>query len=188
MVGTAEVIETMAAMVIFSLILLSANRMIIRNTNMQVQGEVEQEVVALAQNIIEESRTKEFDELSKGAAPPAHIPGDFTAPGSLGPDDEAADPDDPNSDDDLNKDGTYQRSEFDDFDDYNGWEDTITTEHGQFKIWAKVFYVNTSTYTKSSSRTTFKKIQVFVSSKYLNKSSSDSAKYHFEFIRNYYAD
>lgn len=170
MVGITEVIETMAAMVIFSLILLSANRMIIRNTQMQVNGELEQEVIAVAQDVIEESRTKEFDAKSTGSLPPTNIPGDFTGSTALGPESSET-----------------SREDFNDFDDYNDWEDTVTTKHGTFKVWAHVFYVDPVTYDSTGNRTTFKKIRVFVTSKYLNK-SSDSKKYNFEFIRNYYAD
>jgi len=170
MVGITEVIETMAAMVIFSLILLSANRMIIRNTQMQITGEMEQEVIAVAQDVIEESRTKEFDAKTTGALPPTNIPGDFTSPSALGPESSET-----------------SRGDFNDFDDYNNWKDFVTTEHGTFKVWAHVFYVDPVTYDSTGNRTTFKKIRVFVSSKYLNK-SSDSKKYNFEFIRNYYAD
>jgi len=184
MAAYSEVIQTMAAMVIFSLILLSANRMIIRNTHMEVQGELEQEVVAIAQNVIEESRTKEFDENTQAAAPPAHIPGDFTDPNNLGSEITAD-----STSDDKDGDGKVERYEFDDFDDYNGWQDTVSTEHGEFKIWAKVFYVDPNTYAKTSSRTTFKKIQVFVQNEFLKKGQTDSLqKYHLEFIRNYYAD
>lgn len=170
MVGYSEVLQTIGAMIIFSMILLSANRMIQRNTFLQVQGELEQEVVALAQDIIEEGRTKEFDENSMGAAPPANIPGDFTAPGSLGPE------------------GESTRSDFDDFDDYNGWEDIVNTEHGDFSINAEVFYVTPDTYDSTGVRTTFKKMRVFISSQYLTKQSGDRNLYRLEFIRNYYAD
>lgn len=179
MVGYSEVLQTMGAMVIFSLMLLSANQMISRNTLMQVQGELEQEVVAVAQDIIEEGRTKEFDERSQGAAPPTHIPGDFTGISGLGPE----------ADDDLDGDGTVERSEFDDFDDYDDWTDAITTEHGTFNIEVQVNYVNGSDFSPATSQTTFKKIKVFITSKFLkNGQSGKMTRYYLEFIRNYYAD
>ena len=183
MVGYSELVNTMAAMVIFSMILLSANRMIQRNTVMQVQGELEQEVVALAQDIIEEARTKEFDENSQGEAPPVNIPGDFSTPGSLGYDNGA------DTNDDANGDGEVKRKEFDDFDDYNGWTDVLETEHGEFGIEAKVFYVDDSNYEKiTASESTFKKIQVFITSKFLTNNAGEQTLYRLEFIRNYYAD
>jgi hypothetical protein len=172
MIGYSEVLQTMGAMVLFSLMLLSANRMISRNTLMQVEGELEQEVVAVAQDIIEEARTKEFDAQSTGAAPPTNIPEDFTSPAGLGS----------SSSEDT-------RQEFNDFDDYNDWKETVSTEHGDFNIHVKVFYVDPDTFEKTNVETTFKKMQVFVTSKFLTKGdSNDPTQYHLEFIRNYYAD
>lgn len=169
--GYSEVLQTIGAMVIFSMILMSANGMITRNTLMQVEGELEQEVVAVAQDIIEEGHTKEFDEQSQGAAPPVNIPSDFTEPSNLGPDSEGS------------------RQDFDDFDDYNGWENTIETSHGQFNIRVEVFYVDPNTFEKTNYETTFKKMQVFITNDFLNKGDTDNpTEYKLEFIRNYYAD
>lgn len=191
MVGYTEVLQTMAAMIIFSMILLNANRMIHRNTVMQVEGELEQEIVALAQDIIEEGRTKEFDELSQEEVPPAEIPQDFTDPNNLGPDDENADSENSGTDDDLNSNGDYERGEFDDFDDYHGWADTLETEHGEFYIRAEVYYVDPNTYQKltDGTKSTFKKMKVNITSDFLKKNNSDEyTQYYLEFIRNYYAD
>lgn len=187
MAGYSELLLTMGAIVIFGLILMSANRMIQRNTLMQVEGELEQEVVALAQDIIEESRTLEFDENSQGEVPPTKIPGDFTNPGDLGSDKDAYDPD---VDDDLDGDGTVQRDEFDDFDDYHGWKDTLETEHGQFFLDTQVFYVDKTNYEKSGVETTFKKIRVNIKNDFLhqNRNADSLNTYYLEFIRNYYAD
>jgi hypothetical protein len=180
MIGYSELLQTIGAMVIFSLILLSATSLIKRNTHLQIEGELEQEVIAVAQDIIEEGRTKEFDEVSVGAtAPPADIPGDFEPVSDLGPE----------TDDDEDGDGDYERHEFDDFDDYHGWEGDIETEHGVFNIRAEVCYASTSTYECTSSQTTFKKMKVFITNKFLNKTTDGSPTlYNLEFIRNYYAD
>ncbi|WP_138430335.1 type IV pilus modification PilV family protein [Fodinibius saliphilus] len=187
MVGYGELLQTIGAMIIFSMILLSANSMIQRNTLMQIEGELEQEVIALAQDIIEEGRTKEFDERSQGSAPPAKIPDDFTAPSSLGPEATTITSADVENDD-ANGNGTIERSEFDDFDDYDGWKDQIETEHGVFNISAEVFYADPSTYDKSGSRTTFKKMQVEITSEFLKNNSGNKTVYQLEYIRNYYAD
>lgn len=173
MAGYSELLQTMAAMVIFSLILMSANRMIQRNTMMQVEGELEQEVVALAQDIIEESRTLAFDENSQEEVPPTKIPDDFTHP------------------DDLGKDSSEEeRWNFDDFDDFDGWQDTLETEHGLFYIETEVFYVDGENYEREDEEeTTFKKIRVNITNDYLQKSNADNLTgYYLEFIRNYYAD
>lgn len=176
MVGYTEVLNVMGAMVIFGLILMSSNRLIQRNTFMQVEGELEQETVAVAQDLLEESRTKDFDEQSTfavaGNLPPAKIPGDFTTSTSFGPDG-----------------GETDRSLFDDFDDYNNYADSVKTEHGWFKINCNVFYVDPTTFDSTATKSAYKKMKVYVSSKFLTKNGSQERKqYHFEFIRNYYAD
>lgn len=172
MVGYAEVFQTVAAMVIFGIILLSANRMIHRNTFVQVEGELEREVVVVAQDLIEEARSREFDENTTGSVPPAAIPEDFTDSGNLGPDS-----------------GESNRDEYNDFDDYDGWEDTRVTRQGEFNLKARVFYVDPNTYEETSSKETFKKIEVEVENMHLTGSNADSLRtYTFSFIRNYHAD
>lgn len=172
MIGYTEVLQTMAAMIIFSVILMNANHMIQRNSMMQVQTELEQEVIALGQEVIEEARTKSFDQVTVDAvAPPSSIPGGFTAPGGLGPGG-----------------GETSRKSFNDFDDYNGWSDTFITEHGEFEVSAEVYYVDPLNYQKTMSTSTFKKIDVLVTSQFLRTGGDIPREYRLEFIRNYYAD
>lgn len=172
MIGYSEVIQTMAAMIIFSIILMNANHMVQRNTMMQIESELEQEVIALGQEVVEEARTKAFDQVTVNAkAPPSVIPGGFTPPDQLGADN-----------------GENHRYEFNDFDDYNGWSDTFITEHGEFEVRAEVFYVDPVQYEKTLQPTTFKKIEVTVTSKFLRTGADIPREYKLEFIRNYYAD
>ena len=169
MIGYSEVLQTMAAMIIFSMIMLNANLMIQRNSMMQVESELEQEVIALGQEIIDEARTKAYDAATvSAAAPPSLIPGGFTSIGPGGSE-------------------TTRRS-FNDFDDYDGWSDTFTTEHGNFQVRSEVFYVDPVYYQKTGSKTTFKKIVVVVTSEFLRTGSNVPREYNLEFIRNYYAD
>lgn len=172
MIGYSEVLQTMAAMILFSMILLNANHMIHRNSMMQVQSELEQEVIALGQEVIEEARTKSFDQVTVDSqAPPSLIPGGFTSSDALG------------------KDGTESsRQSFNDFDDYNAWSDTFVTEHGEFSVSAQVYYVDDVNYQKTQSTTTFKKIEVKVESQFLRTGADLPRVYRLEFIRNYYAD
>lgn len=171
MIGYSEVIQTMAAMVIFSMILLSANSMIHRNSMLQIDGELEQEVISLGQEIIEEARAKSYDQVTvNAAAPPALIPAGFTAAGSLGADS-----------------GESVRTAFNDFDDYHGWSTTMSTTHGDFQVSVEVFYVDNTNFLQISSPSTFKKIEVTVESAFLREGDSPK-QYVLEFIRNYYAD
>lgn len=172
MAGFSEVINVMGAMIIFSMILLNANSLIIRNSMMQVEGELEQEVIALGQEIIEEALSKSFDEVTyNSSAPPSMIPEGFTPANLLGPDA-----------------GENNRSDYNDFDDYDGWSDTFTTEHGTFELSAEVFYVDENNFLEISQQSTFKKIIVTITSEYLTDGKGDLTEYKLEFIRNYYAD
>ena len=182
MIGYSEVIQTMAAMIIFSMILINANYMIQRNTLMQIDGELEQEVISLGQEIIEEARIRSFDrEVEEDdALPPTSIPEGFTPADELGPDTTPY----------YNnfRDGEPDRQKFTDFDDYNGWSDTITTKHGDFEVSAEVFYVDEDNFEFTTQQSTFKKIEVTVSSKFLRSGQDEPREYVLEFIRNYYAD
>ncbi|MDX1587054.1 MAG: hypothetical protein R3222_09925 [Balneolaceae bacterium] len=170
MYGYTEVLQTIAAMLIFSLILLNSNRMIQRNTIMQLEGDLEQQVIAHAQNLISESRTKDFDEESI-AFVPITIPDDFTAPGALGPES-----------------GESGRTSFDDFDDYNGWSETLFQGTDQmFTVSTEVYYVD-SNFDSTGVRTAFKQIDVQVTSPYLTVGNGQERVYEFNFVRNYYAD
>lgn len=172
MTGYSEVLQTMAAMIIFSVILMNANYMIHRNTAMQVEGELEQEVIALGQEIIEEAHTKDFDEVTVGSVlPPVTIPGSFTPSSGLGKDA-----------------GENLRQSYDDFDDYNGHTEIAQTPHGNFNISVAVFYIDEGNFQPTSNRTTFKKIEVTITSEFLTNNSGDEKEYKLEFIRNYYAD
>jgi len=171
MIGYSEVLQTMAAMIIFSMILMNANSMIHRNSTLHIDGELEQEVISLGQEIIEEARSKSYDNVTVNAsAPPALIPGGFTAAGNLGVDS-----------------GESIRTNFNDFDDYDGWSTTMTTTHGDFDVSVEVFYVDDTNYQKITSPSTFKKIEVTVQSEFLRE-GNDPREYVLEFIRNYYAD
>lgn len=171
MSGYDEIIYVMLAMIIFSTILMNANSMIHRNALYQVEGEMEQEVIALGQEIIEEAHTKAFDQAVLGQSlPPTSIPGSFTEPSSLGTD------------------GEISRRYYDDFDDYNGHSEIAQTTHGNFTIDVEVFYVDSVNLEYINARSPFKKIEVNITSEFLRNSGDDIKLYTLEFYRNYYAD
>ncbi len=184
MIGYTEVIQTMAAMIIFSMILINANNIMHRNTTMQIEGEIEQEIISLGQEIIEESRIRSFDREveEENSLPPSNIPDGFTSASELGPDKA------PDYKDNYDGSDNPDRSLFTDFDDYNGWYEIFTTEHGEFEVNVVVEYVDENNFNYTTSPTTFKKIEVTVASKYLTDGKGDSKEYTLEYIRNYYAD
>lgn len=177
MIGYSEVLQTMAAMIIFSMILMNANHLIHRNTVFQISGELEQEVIALGQEIIEEARSKSYDQVVHGSAvPPTIIPEGFTPADQLGPDYPY-----------NYENGEPSRHLFTDFDDYDAFSDTLSTTHGEFIINVEVFYVDDTNFERIESQSTFKKIEVSITSEFL-RSGNTPREYKLEFIRNYYAD
>lgn len=128
----SDVLFLMAAMVLFSVMVMNSNRLFIRNATMQVESEIEFSAIAIAQSIIDEARTKAFDVVTVGGggdlgdseAIAGGVPDGFTAPADLGP--EAGE--------------VYPN--FNDFDDFHGLALVRTTGYGDFQIQAEVFYVN----------------------------------------------
>jgi hypothetical protein len=130
---TSDLIFLMAAMVLFSVMVMNSNRLFVRNATMMVESEIEYSAISIAQSIIDEARTKAFDEQTAGGSglmgdpdvlAPSSIPSGFTAPATLGP--EAGE--------------VYPN--FNDFDDFHNLNIIRNTGYGDFTIQAEVFYVN----------------------------------------------
>jgi hypothetical protein len=181
MVGYDEVLYVMLSMVIVSTMALNANRVIQVNNTTMIEGQLEGEVIAYAQDIIEESRALAFDEETTynkagNSTVPVYIPSGFS---NLGPDDTMSDPE-------------GDRTQFDDFDDFNGLRETVEIRDVEYDISVEVEYVKTSdysTYTSSSNKTTLKRITVNIETDFLRKNTQgDQTQYNFSFIRSYYAD
>jgi hypothetical protein len=129
----SDLLYLMAGMVLFSILVTNTNTSFVRNSTMIVESEIEYSAIAIAQSIIDEARTKAFDEILVGGSNilgdpetilPAQIPVSFTSPNGLGP--EAGE--------------VYPN--FNDFDDFNNLTITRTTGYGDFNISVSVFYVN----------------------------------------------
>lgn len=171
MVGYSEILQTLGAMIIFSLILLTANRYIQANTLREVESEAEKLAVALAQNIIEEAQTKPFD-ANTIAGIPDEVPEGFSGigPGTCG----------------------NNRACFDDFDDYDGYTEDISTgltETGteSFHLSVAVSYVSPPDFSMASGSKLvpgmFKKMVVTVTSDYLNDNNQNV---QMSYVRRYY--
>jgi hypothetical protein len=168
MVGISEVIQTLGAMIIFSLILLTANRMIQTNTLKEVESEAEGIAVELAQSIIEEAQTKPFDANTVNGNIPSQIPQGFSSagPGSTG-----------------------DRNDFDDYDGHTDSLDTELTDPGTFafNVNVQVSYVSPPNYDMASGSKTvptmFKKMVVTVTSDYLRNNNQDI---RLSYLRRYY--
>ncbi len=177
MVGYSEVLYVMFAMLIVSTMALNANRIIQVNNITMIEGQLEGQIVAYSQDIIEESRALAFDEettydASGNSVVPVYIPDGFS---TLGPDA-----------------GESQRTDFDDFDDFHEYSKTVDINGVDYYVSVIVDYVTTSdykTYTTTSSKSTLKRITVNIESDFLDKNiGSENTQYNFSFIRSYYAD
>ena len=171
MTGYNQVLQVMASMLIFGLVVLQTNRQIVLNTQIQLQGELEQEVIALATDIIDEALASHFDENTLNGNIPVFIPEGFTDPGIDAGEDVA------------------DRTTFDDFDDYHNWHQIIPTEVGEFMVSGKVIYIDPITEEPSLTPTTAKRLEVTIQSRYLRQpGSTELRKYQFNSIRSYFAD
>ncbi|WP_020402055.1 hypothetical protein [Gracilimonas tropica] len=181
MAGYDEVLYVMLSMVIVSTMALNANRVIQVNNSTMIEGQLEGQVVAYAQDIIEESRALAFDEEttydSEGnSTVPVYIPSGFSA---LGPDDTSADPE-------------VNRTQFDDFDDFHGFRESVSIGGVDYDVAVRVEYIETTNYQDFwvvSGKSTLKRITVEIQSKFLQKNlDNENTIYNFSFIRSYYAD
>ena len=162
MVGISEVIQTLGAMVIFSLILLTSNRMIQSNTLKEVESEAENIAITLAQSLIEEAQTKPFDAFTANGRIPRNISEDFTSVGQSG------------------------SGDFNDFDDYDNYSQSENTAFGDnsFLTKAKVFYIEPPNYdTPTATKTYYKKMVVTVTSNYLRNGNQEIK---LSYLRRYY--
>lgn len=166
MAGYTEVLQTMFAMILVSLLIINANRAIAVNNRTIVDSELEDQVIAIAQDYIDESRSTTFDETTVNRSVPVNIPSDFTA---VGPET-----------------GETTRATFDDFDDYNGWTETITaTDDVDYNVRISVSYYNNGAVT--TTKQTLKQMTITITSDYLTSNGSNKS-YSFNFIRSFYAD
>lgn len=167
MAGYTEVLQTMFAMILVSFLVLNANRAITVNNTTAVESELEDQIIAIAQDYIDESRSVTFDAATVGGNVPVNIPGGFTAIGPGG--------------------GENTRADFNDFDDYDGWAETITaTDDVEYDVSISVSYYENGAVTNS--RSTLKQMTITITSDYLTDSNGKKREYQFKFLRSFYAD
>lgn len=170
MVGISDLIQTMGAIVIFSLILLTANRMILSNTRTEIQKEAERIAIGLGQSIINEAQTKPFDAETADGSIPMKIPQGFTSCGA------------------GSGESYPNYSDFDDYHDLNNYCVDTRLGNDTFCIDIDVLYVSSPNFEMSSGstggseseRTMFKKMVVTIRGDYME----DEIK--LSYLRRYY--
>ena len=166
MIGYTEILQTIFAMILVSLLIMNANRAITVNNIAQVENELEDQVIAIAQDYIDESRAVSFDATTVNGAVPVNIPSGFS---SIGP---GA--------------GENKRSSFNDFDDYDGWTETLTaSDDVEYNVSISVsYYLNDAV---TTSKSTLKQMTIHIESNSLRNNGINKV-YTFNFIRSFYAD
>lgn len=165
---------TMAAMILLSTVILSVNKNALNTTSSMTENKYQILGVSLGTALIEEAFSKSFDAYTArdpitGDAEKADNLSDLTNYYSLGP-----------------SPSERKRRNFNDFDDYNGfventsnasmdsvYSETLKNEISAiFKVESDVYYVDPSTDSelkKVNYRTWHKRMDVFVTSKFLNE-------------------
>lgn len=150
MSGYTEVLQVIGATIIFSLILTTANRFMLTNTQRQVGSEIEISGVTLAQDFIEEAKLRPFDASTADGEIPLDIPGDFTAAP-------------------FAQTKVTNRSLITTFEGFNGYTETINTGLGEYTIEAEVDYVLASNLNQvTTSKTRHKRLTVSINNPSLN--------------------
>jgi hypothetical protein len=141
--NTGQTILTIVAIVLLGTNVVSINRTFTQHGIILQQTEIGIFGISLGMSIIEEAQGRAFDQYTVDTL--ATSTSDLSL--HLGPDA-----------------GDTTRTAFDDFDDYNGWRDTMYVQGvDRFRRWATVCYVDTSNLDGSSAnRTWSKKLTVFV--------------------------
>ncbi len=151
--GTGQTLLVLAALVILAIITISANKLVLSQSDTVLGSEAMITGTAIAQAKIEEATVKYFD---GNVLPPLSTDtvSMFTPP-PLGPSEPGVIPGDPS---------TYVS-----LSDYNGYVDTVSTPRlGDFITRDSVYYVNENPpYSNVETQTFFKRIDVIVQNKYL---------------------
>lgn len=146
---------TIGAIAIFSLISIKFNSTVLETTNVEVENKIYLTAFSLADDLIEEIKQKAFDEetvVFRSINPEELTPINNFAPDFMDPGE------------------TLDPLTFDDIDDYNGFNKTISLPHAEgFTVTSQVEYVQSNNPDMpSSTQTFFKRVTVWVSSDYLS--------------------
>ncbi len=147
------------AMILLAIISLRFNSAVVTTSNTELENKVYLTSFSLADNLIEEIKGKSFDQTTINF--PTTNPASLTPTSSLGPDAGEVYPN------------------FNDVDDYNGFQDTVTAPYFEtYYLSCTVQYVNADNPDAvSSTQTFYKKVTVTVSSPFLRHDVTISSVY-----------
>jgi hypothetical protein len=141
---------TIGAIALFSLISIRFNSSVLENMTVEVENKVYLTAFSLADDLIEEIKQKAFDDQTVIFR--SINPEELTSPNGLGPES-----------------GENNVADYDDIDDYNGYEKEVSLPHAEgFNVNSQVYYVTENNFNQPSTvQTFFKRVDVSVSSDYL---------------------
>lgn len=162
----ANMILTIGAILLFGVFLKTSNQLMIGNNQIASTNEYYVSALAIGQSIIDEAKTKAFDEQTIGLTSPLAAANLLTAVNALTTETGAESVPSPDT---LNTTGWASATKFDDVDDYNGYTRKANTSRAEgYYASATVLYVNeTDPKTASGARTFCKRMDVKVWSKYV---------------------
>ena len=153
--NTGQMMITMAAMMLLSTVILNVNKNALNSTKGMAESKYQILAVSLGTALIEEAFSKAFDANTADGQIADNL-SDLSS--SLGPGS-----------------GEYTKSDFNDFDDFNGYVDSTSSDptliSADFVISSNVYYVDpnlSQSLDPVSYRTWHKKIDVFITSKFLD--------------------
>jgi hypothetical protein len=157
-------ILTIGAILLFGVFLNTSNQLMIGNNQIAATNEYYVSALAIGQSILDEAKTKAFDENTVSARVNA-VTG-LTAIGSLGREGGAEAVPNPDT---LTATGYGSTTRFDDVDDYNGYVRKVNSARaeGYFTSVTTSYRVETNPETSSGLRTFCKRMDVKVWSKYI---------------------
>ncbi len=152
---------TIGGIILLSTFILYANGLMFDNVEISSDNEYIITAIALGQSVIDEAKTKAFDEntVSKTVTSPAGL----TAVNALGRDGSGEAVSNPDT---VQEDGAAAFTKFDDIDDYNGYVRWVNTPRAEnYSVQAAVTYASETYPDSSKSIQTFcKKMTVTVTS------------------------
>jgi len=150
--GYKELFLVLVSIILLSLLTTQINTNIAQGREALQEVEIEHTAISIAQQFIEEARSKKFD-AQVGMIDPADMPDGFTPYNSLGH-------------------GSWESyPNFNDVDDYHNFNQTVMVKDIDFSVSIQVSYVqDANPEQEASTETFFKKMTVTVSSSWLPNS------------------
>ena len=136
----SNMILVIGALLLFGMFLSSSNKLMIGNTQIASQNEYNIAALSIAQSIIDEAKTKAFDEKTIAGPVVSPSPTTLTVTGLFGPDGVGESVPNPDT---LKSTGYGSMSKFDDIDDYNKYNRLVNTPRAEgYRVSVTVGYAS----------------------------------------------